>query len=88
MIGIDNNVKVDTGFLAKILIFTISFLLLYGCTNLNSQVFSFGLKGGVNYSTVTDDYRLATDYKKGMNLGVFCQSKLHKECWYCIRVQL
>jgi len=61
------------------LIIKLGFTILFFLTvNLQAQVFSFGLKGGLNYSNVTDDFSLPTDYRTGINIGVFANLNFTK----------
>jgi hypothetical protein len=57
-------------------LFQLIFILFTG--TVHAQVFSFGLKGGINYSNIEGDYALVSDSKIGMNPGVFANFNFTK----------
>ncbi len=52
-------------------------LILFSGTA-KGQVFSFGLKGGVNYSKIEGDYALISESKTGGNIGAFANLNFTK----------
>ena len=49
-------------------------MVLFGATTVSAQEYwNFGVKGGVNFSTVTGDYFDSPDSRTGFNIGVLAE---------------
>ena len=52
-------------------------MVLFGATTVSAQEYwNFGVKGGVNFSTVTGDYFDSPDSRTGFNIGVLAEIPL------------
>lgn len=45
--------------------------LFFQTIDLQAQVFSFGIKGGLNYTNISGDYSFENEFKTGLNFGAF-----------------
>ncbi|NJO69448.1 MAG: PorT family protein [Bacteroidetes bacterium] len=65
-------------FTMKFSIYLLQLIFILSCSAIHAQVFSFGLKGGINSSNIDGDYSLQSDSKTGMNLGAFANFNFTK----------